>query len=191
MAVSGDRTEGSGIQNTPLRCAVGRWATLGLPAAPGRTQTSAAAPLASSVVVGVGRIKRVATAAAGLGRVVMLRRRDQGAAGTAIAVAGDQALQLRLRPAAPNPVGLSSTDRVGQADGVLVKVTVSERAGRLRVREVRYMPTWVEHPSFRIRPVLTALADRSLPAATRRALQAARDRTRRAVGPTARPAPIR
>jgi len=115
MAVSGDRTEGSGIQNTPLRCAVGRWATLGLPAAPGRTQTSAAAPLASSVVVGVGRIKRVATAAAGLGRVVMLWRRDQGAAGTASAVAGDQALQLRLRPAAPNPVGLSSTDRVGQA----------------------------------------------------------------------------
>jgi poly-gamma-glutamate capsule biosynthesis protein CapA/YwtB (metallophosphatase superfamily) len=71
----------------------------------------------------------------------------------------------------------------GSQDGVLVKVTVSERAGRLRVREVRYVPTWVEHPSFRIRPVLTALADRSLPAATRRALEAARDRTTRAVGP--------
>jgi poly-gamma-glutamate synthesis protein (capsule biosynthesis protein) len=79
----------------------------------------------------------------------------------------------------------------GSQDGVLVKVTVSERAGRLRVRAVRYVPTWVEHPSFRIRPVLTALADRSLPAATRRALQAARDRTTRAVGPTARPAPPR
>jgi hypothetical protein len=79
----------------------------------------------------------------------------------------------------------------GSQDGVLVKVTVGEHAGRLRVREVRYVPTWVEHPSFRIRPVLTALADGSLPAATRRALQAARDRTMRAVGPTARPAPPR
>jgi poly-gamma-glutamate synthesis protein (capsule biosynthesis protein) len=79
----------------------------------------------------------------------------------------------------------------GSQDGVLVKVRVTEHAGRLRVRDLRYVPTWVEHPSFRIRPVLRALADRSLPAATRRALQAARDRTRRAVGPTARPAPIR
>jgi poly-gamma-glutamate synthesis protein (capsule biosynthesis protein) len=79
----------------------------------------------------------------------------------------------------------------GSQDGVLVKVTVGEHAGRLRVREVRYLPTWVEHPSFRILPVLIALADRSLPAATRRALEAARDRTTRAVGPTARPAPPR
>ena len=79
----------------------------------------------------------------------------------------------------------------GSQDGVLVKVTVGENAGGLRVREVRYAPTWVEHPSFRIRSVLTALADRSLPAATRRALQAARDRTRRAVGPTPRPLPPR
>ena len=77
----------------------------------------------------------------------------------------------------------------GAQDGVLVKVTVAEHAGRLGVRAVRYVPTWVEHPSFRIRPVLTALADRSLPAATRRALQVARDRTRQAVGPSARPAP--
>jgi poly-gamma-glutamate synthesis protein (capsule biosynthesis protein) len=75
----------------------------------------------------------------------------------------------------------------GSQDGVLVKVTVAEHAGRLRVRQVRYVPTWVEHPSFRIRPVLTALAGRSLSSATRRALEAARDRTRRAVGPTARP----
>src|ERR687897_170845 len=45
----------------------------------------------------------------------MLCRGGQAAAGTAIAVAGDQALQLCLRSAAPNPVGLSSTDRVGQA----------------------------------------------------------------------------
>jgi hypothetical protein len=79
----------------------------------------------------------------------------------------------------------------GSQDGVLVKVTVGEHASRLRVREVRYIPTWVEHPSFQIRPVLTGLADRSLPATTRRALQAARDRTTRAVGPTARLAPPR
>ena len=77
----------------------------------------------------------------------------------------------------------------GAQDGVLVKVTVAEHAGRLGVREVRYVPTWVEHPSFRIRSVLTALADRGLGAATRRALQASRDRTRQAVGPTPRPAP--
>jgi poly-gamma-glutamate capsule biosynthesis protein CapA/YwtB (metallophosphatase superfamily) len=76
----------------------------------------------------------------------------------------------------------------GAQDGVLVKVTVAQHAGRLRVRQVRYVPTWVEHPSFRIRPVLTALADRSLPPATRRALQASRDRTRQAVEPTVRPA---
>ena len=76
----------------------------------------------------------------------------------------------------------------GAQDGVLVKVTVAEHAGRLRVRQVRYVPTWVEHPSFRIRPVLTALAGRSLPPATRRALQASRDRTRQAVEPTVRPA---
>jgi poly-gamma-glutamate capsule biosynthesis protein CapA/YwtB (metallophosphatase superfamily) len=79
----------------------------------------------------------------------------------------------------------------GSQDGVLVKVTVGEHGGRLRVRAVRYVPTWVEHPSFRIRPVLTALADRSLPAVIRRALEAARDRTTRAVGPTARRAPPR
>jgi poly-gamma-glutamate capsule biosynthesis protein CapA/YwtB (metallophosphatase superfamily) len=83
----------------------------------------------------------------------------------------------------------SSCCAVGAQDGVLVKVTVGERAGRLRVRELRYVPTWVEHPSFRIRPVLTALSDRSLPAVTRRALQASRDRTRRAVGPIAQSAP--
>jgi poly-gamma-glutamate capsule biosynthesis protein CapA/YwtB (metallophosphatase superfamily) len=77
----------------------------------------------------------------------------------------------------------------GAQDGMLVKVTVAEHAGRLRVRQVRYVPTWVEHPSFRIRPVLTALSDRSLPAVTRRALQASRDRTRRAVGPIAQSAP--
>jgi poly-gamma-glutamate capsule biosynthesis protein CapA/YwtB (metallophosphatase superfamily) len=77
----------------------------------------------------------------------------------------------------------------GAQDGMLVKVTVGEHAGRLSVRQLRYIPTWVEHPSFRIRPVLTALADPRLGPSTRRALQASRDRTRQAVGPTTRPAP--
>jgi poly-gamma-glutamate capsule biosynthesis protein CapA/YwtB (metallophosphatase superfamily) len=76
----------------------------------------------------------------------------------------------------------------GAQDGVLVKVTVAEHAGRLRVRQVSYVPTWVEHPSFRILPVPSALADRGLPPATHRALQASRERTRRAVGPEAHPA---
>jgi poly-gamma-glutamate capsule biosynthesis protein CapA/YwtB (metallophosphatase superfamily) len=79
----------------------------------------------------------------------------------------------------------------GAQDGMLVKVTVAEHAGRLRVRQVRYVPTWVEHPSFRIRPVLTALANPRLGTATRRVLQASRDRTRHAVGPTVRPAATR
>ena len=62
----------------------------------------------------------------------------------------------------------SSCCAPGSQDGVLVKVTVREDAGRLKVDEVRYIPTWVEHPSFRIRPVLTALGDGSIPAAIHR-----------------------
>jgi poly-gamma-glutamate synthesis protein (capsule biosynthesis protein) len=72
----------------------------------------------------------------------------------------------------------------GSQDGVLVAVTVGLEGGVARVRAVRYVPTWVEHPSFRVRPVLAALADRSLPAGARRDLEASRDRTSRAVGPT-------
>ena len=71
----------------------------------------------------------------------------------------------------------------GSQDGVLVAVTVGLEGGVARVRAVRYVPTWVEHPSFRVRPVLAALADRSLPAGARRDLEASRDRTSRAVGP--------
>jgi len=73
----------------------------------------------------------------------------------------------------------------GSQDGVMVQVTVRLEAGVARVRAVRHVPTWVEHPSYRVRPVLTALTDRSLPAAARRALEASRDRTTRAVGPAA------
>src|SRR5512133_3838272 len=77
----------------------------------------------------------------------------------------------------------------GSQDGVLVKVTIGRDRGEPRVRAVRYVPTWVEHPSFRVRPVLAALADRSLPAAARQTLEASRDRTSRAVGPAAPPLP--
>jgi poly-gamma-glutamate capsule biosynthesis protein CapA/YwtB (metallophosphatase superfamily) len=73
----------------------------------------------------------------------------------------------------------------GSQDGVLVQVTVGVDRGVARVRAVRHVPTWVEHPSYRVRPVLTALTDRSLPAAARQALEASRDRTTRAVGPAA------
>jgi poly-gamma-glutamate capsule biosynthesis protein CapA/YwtB (metallophosphatase superfamily) len=73
----------------------------------------------------------------------------------------------------------------GSQDGVLVQVTVGLEGGVARARAVRHVPTWVEHPSYRVRPVLTALTDRSLPAAARQALEASRDRTTRAVGPAA------
>ena len=73
----------------------------------------------------------------------------------------------------------------GSQDGVMVQVTVGVEAGVARVRAVRHVPTWVEHPSYRVRPVLTALTDRSLPVAARQALEASRDRTGRAVGPAA------
>jgi Bacterial capsule synthesis protein PGA_cap len=42
-------------------------------------------------------------------------------------------------------------------DGVLLQVTVVAKAGRYVVDKVRYTPTWVEHPSYRIRPVLGRL----------------------------------
>jgi poly-gamma-glutamate capsule biosynthesis protein CapA/YwtB (metallophosphatase superfamily) len=73
----------------------------------------------------------------------------------------------------------------GSQDGVMVQVTVGLDKGVARVRVVRHVPTWVEHPSYRVRPVLSALADRSLPAPARQALEASRDRTTRAVGPAA------
>ena len=73
----------------------------------------------------------------------------------------------------------------GSQDGVMVQVTVGLDKGVARVRAVRHVPTWVEHPSYRVRPVLSALADRSLPAPARQALEASRDRTTRAVGPAA------
>jgi poly-gamma-glutamate synthesis protein (capsule biosynthesis protein) len=75
----------------------------------------------------------------------------------------------------------------GSQDGVLVQVTIARDGDAPRVRAVRYVPTWVEHPSFRVRPVPAALADRSLTPQARQALEASRDRTRRAVGPDVPP----
>src|ERR687897_865095 len=75
----------------------------------------------------------------------------------------------------------------GSQDGVLVQVTIARDGDAPRVKAVRYVPTWVEHPGFRVRPVLAALADRSLPPGARQALEASRDRTSRAVGPAVPP----
>ena len=75
----------------------------------------------------------------------------------------------------------------GSQDGVLVQVTIARDGDGPRVRAVRYVPTWVEHPGFRVRPVPAALADRSLTPDARQALEASRDRTRRAVGPAVPP----
>ena len=75
----------------------------------------------------------------------------------------------------------------GSQDGVLVQVTIARDGDAPRVRAVRYVPTWVEHPSFRVRPVPAALADSSLTPQARQALEASRDRTRRAVGPAVPP----
>ena len=73
-------------------------------------------------------------------------------------------------------------------DGLLVQVAVVERAGRLVVEEVRYVPTWVQHPGYRILPVATTLARGSASPATRAALRASLRRTTAAVGRAARPA---
>ena len=75
----------------------------------------------------------------------------------------------------------------GSQDGVLVQVTIARDGDAPRVRAVRYVPTWVEHPTFRVRPVPAALADRSLTPQARQALAASGDRTRRAVGPAVPP----
>ena len=73
-------------------------------------------------------------------------------------------------------------------DGVLLQVTVVPRAGRLVVGRLSYVPTWVEHPSYRVLPVLKTLAGGSANPATRAMLRASLQRTTAAVGPAARPA---
>jgi poly-gamma-glutamate capsule biosynthesis protein CapA/YwtB (metallophosphatase superfamily) len=73
-------------------------------------------------------------------------------------------------------------------DGMLLQVTVVANNGHLVVDEVRYTPTWVEHPSYRIRSVVEALAGGSASPAMRATLRASLHRTRAAVGRAARPA---
>jgi hypothetical protein len=64
-------------------------------------------------------------------------------------------------------------------DGVFLQVTVVEMAGRFVVGKVRYTPTWVDHPSYRIYPVAEALASGS---ANRAMLHASMQRTTAAIG---------
>jgi poly-gamma-glutamate synthesis protein (capsule biosynthesis protein) len=73
-------------------------------------------------------------------------------------------------------------------DGVLLRVSVVAKAGRLVVGKLSYIPTWVEHPSYRILPVANALARRSASPATRAMLRASLHRTTAAVGHAAHPA---
>jgi hypothetical protein len=54
------------------------------------------------------------------------------------------------------------------------------------VEAVRYTPTWVEHPSYRIRPVLQTLARGSASPAMRTALRTSLHRTTTAIGRAAR-----
>lgn len=68
-------------------------------------------------------------------------------------------------------------------DGVLLQVTVVRKAGRFVVGAVRYTPTWVDHPSYRIHPVPQALASGS---ANRAMLRPSLRRTTAAIGPAAR-----
>jgi poly-gamma-glutamate capsule biosynthesis protein CapA/YwtB (metallophosphatase superfamily) len=70
-------------------------------------------------------------------------------------------------------------------DGVLLKVTVVRKAGSFVVENVGYIPTWVEHPSYRIHPVLKALAGGSASPAMRAMLRASLKRTTQAIGRTA------
>jgi poly-gamma-glutamate synthesis protein (capsule biosynthesis protein) len=72
-------------------------------------------------------------------------------------------------------------------DGVLLRVRVVERDGRLLADQVRYTPTWVEHPSYRVLPLTGRLARSAASPATRASLR----RTAGAIGPAARRAPVR
>jgi poly-gamma-glutamate synthesis protein (capsule biosynthesis protein) len=71
-------------------------------------------------------------------------------------------------------------------DGVLLQVAVVHKNGRYVVEAVRYTPTWVEHPSYRIRPVLQTLARGSASPAMRTALRTSLHRTTTAIGRAAR-----
>jgi hypothetical protein len=70
-------------------------------------------------------------------------------------------------------------------DGVLLQVTIVHKAGRMVVGKVSYIPTWLEHPSYRILPVAKALARGSASPATRALLRRSPQRTTTAIGRSA------
>jgi poly-gamma-glutamate synthesis protein (capsule biosynthesis protein) len=72
-------------------------------------------------------------------------------------------------------------------DGVILHVRVVRSAGRYVVGQLDYIPTYVQHPSFRVLPVVQTLARGGLDAATRSALIVSLRRTRAAMGPQVHP----
>jgi poly-gamma-glutamate capsule biosynthesis protein CapA/YwtB (metallophosphatase superfamily) len=72
-------------------------------------------------------------------------------------------------------------------DGVLVQVRVVRQGDRYVVGDLRYTPTWVQHPNYRVLPVLQSLAGHRIDPATRAALTASLRRTTAAIGPQVRP----
>ncbi len=74
-------------------------------------------------------------------------------------------------------------------DGVIVQAKVVRQVDRYVVADLRYVPTWVQHPSYRVLPVIQSLARGRLDAQTRAALATSLRRTEAAMGPEVRPAP--
>jgi poly-gamma-glutamate capsule biosynthesis protein CapA/YwtB (metallophosphatase superfamily) len=72
-------------------------------------------------------------------------------------------------------------------DGVIMHVRVVRSAGRYVVDQLDYIPTYVQHPSFRVLPVVQTLARGGLDPATRSALIVSLRRTRAAMGPQVHP----
>ena len=70
-------------------------------------------------------------------------------------------------------------------DGVLIHVDVVQRGRGFAVDRIGYTPTWVEHPTYRVLPVLQALASGSTGGPARAALEASLRRTRYAIGAAA------
>jgi poly-gamma-glutamate capsule biosynthesis protein CapA/YwtB (metallophosphatase superfamily) len=72
-------------------------------------------------------------------------------------------------------------------DGVIISVSVVGRGNHYVVGDLRYVPTWVQHPGYRVLPVVQSLARGGLDPGTRAALAASLRRTRAAIGPQAQP----
>jgi poly-gamma-glutamate synthesis protein (capsule biosynthesis protein) len=72
-------------------------------------------------------------------------------------------------------------------DGVIISVSVVPKADHYVASDLRYVPTWVQHPGYRVLPVIQTLAHGGLDPATRAALTASLRRTRAAIGPEAHP----